>query len=442
MVNCTHIKMYCISISVVLYALLLATTFSSVQCDEFEEVFRWKTLDFNNLNEHDPDDFIFHDGETEVNDSHLNETFTPYHNLPMGVTHHKGRLFITIPRRRTGIPATLAVVSLDQVVKDEKSPKLTAYPDAITNQLRRSYEPEPKRLVSVYRTRVDRCDRLWFVDTGFLEYPGHRKQVQRPSLWIIDLQKDRKVRQFEITEAIVAEGHGMASVTVDLMDGEDCESAYAYIPDLAFYRLYVYSFKDNRMWTFRHEYLSFDPRMTGFSVAGVRFRWNDGIFSLALGPAKSEPNDRIVYFHAMASTSEFKTSSSVLRNETLAQAGGYDHLFTHLGERGIKTQCTIHQFDPVTGVLFYAEVNRNSIGCWNSAQRFEPETHGIVHLDNKDFIYPSDMTLDNEGELWVMTNGLPRWIYASLNLDEYNFRVWRQKPAKAIAGTICAPGAL
>ncbi|XP_052863642.1 L-dopachrome tautomerase yellow-f2-like [Anopheles cruzii] len=422
--------------------LLVVAVTSVVRCDEFEEVFRWKQINFNNLVQDDRKDFIFDDNDLAEGVSPLNETFTPYNNLPMGVTHHKGRIFVTIPRRRTGIPATLNVIKLSDVPSDEKSPKLTAYPDAITNQLRYSYEADSKRLVSVYRTRVDRCDRLWFVDTGFLEYPSHRKQVQRPSLWIIDLLQDRKVRQFEIPETIVTEGHGMASVTVDL-SSDDCEEAYAYIPDLAFYRLYVYGFKENRMWTFRHEYLSFDPRMTGFSVAGVRFRWNDGIFSLAIGPKKPESsNDRTVYFHAMASTTEYQTSSLVLQNETLANEGEYDHFFTLVGDRGVKSQSTIHQFDSESGVLFYAEVNRNSIGCWNSAQRFEPDNQGIVQLNNKDFIYPSDITLDNEGDLWAITNGLPRWLYASFNTEEYNFRVWRQKPARAIEGTICAPGAL
>ena len=66
----------------------------------------------------------------------LNESFVPYHNLPMGVTHHKGRVFVTVPRRRTGIPSTLNVIVLDQVPEGDKSPKLIAYPNALTNELR------------------------------------------------------------------------------------------------------------------------------------------------------------------------------------------------------------------------------------------------------------------------------------------------------------------
>lgn len=33
-------------------------------------------------------------------------------------------------------------------------------------------QPDANRLVTVYRPRVDRCDRLWFVDTGMMEIPG------------------------------------------------------------------------------------------------------------------------------------------------------------------------------------------------------------------------------------------------------------------------------
>lgn len=31
---------------------------------------------------------------------------------------------------------------------------------------------DASKIISVYRTRVDDCNRLWFVDTGFLESEG------------------------------------------------------------------------------------------------------------------------------------------------------------------------------------------------------------------------------------------------------------------------------
>lgn len=64
-------------------------------------------------------------------------------------------------------------------------------------------------------------------------------QVQRPSIWVYDLEKDVVIHRFEIPESIVARGNGMASLTIDV-DPNSCQDAHAYIPDLAAYRLYVY----------------------------------------------------------------------------------------------------------------------------------------------------------------------------------------------------------
>lgn len=59
--------------------------------------------------------------------------YVAYNNVPMGANHHNGRLFITVPRRRPGIPATLNFVS----TKSTKGtgPSLRPYPDISTNEL-------------------------------------------------------------------------------------------------------------------------------------------------------------------------------------------------------------------------------------------------------------------------------------------------------------------
>lgn len=101
--------------------------------------------------------------------SALNAQHVPYNNVPMGVTHYHDRIFITVPRRRPGIPSTLNYVSTKAPAGS--SPLLRPYPSYQMNELPRAGDTQP-RLVSVYRLRVDACDRLWFVDTGVLEYPS------------------------------------------------------------------------------------------------------------------------------------------------------------------------------------------------------------------------------------------------------------------------------
>ncbi|XP_065089892.1 L-dopachrome tautomerase yellow-f-like [Ochlerotatus camptorhynchus] len=403
----------------------------TVRCtaDELELVYQWNQLK-SGLETVD----IFFDANSPV--SRDNEQFNAYGNLPMGVSHHKGRLFVTIPRRRPGIPATLNVIDMSKT-KGTNNPPMEAYPNYLVNKLHSDYSADPRHIISVYRTKVDICDRLWFVDTGYLEYPDNPRQVQRPALWIMDLNTNRRIQKFQIPKDIVELGYGIPSITVDV-EPDRCDEAYAYIPDYEHQNLYVYDFAKNRMWRFEHSFFSFEPRYGQLNVAGLQFIWNDAVFSLTIGRRDVETGVRPVYMHAMASISEIVVPNSVLKNETLAgSSANYNTLFRHLGSRGPNTQSSIHAFDEKTGVLFYAEVNRNAIGCWNSAMEFNPDNHGIVHLDNKEMIYPADVTIDNDGMLWVISNRLPIWIYSKLDVNDFNYRIWRQLPERAINGTIC-----
>lgn len=127
------------------------------------------------------------------------------------------------------------------------------------------------------------------------------------------MERDTVEHRFEIPESIVERGNGMASITVDV-DANMCQNAFAYVPDLANYRMYVYSLRENRMWRFSHNYFHFDPLHGDFDVDGLRYQWDDGIFSITLGN-RNPDGYRTVYFHPMASVSEFSVSSRVLQNE-------------------------------------------------------------------------------------------------------------------------------
>ena len=296
-------------------------------------------------------------------------------------------------------------------------------------------EPNPDHIVSVYRTQVDSCDRLWFVDTGVLEYPNNRIQVQRPSIWVVDLATDRRLHRFEVPEAAAAAGQGLASITVDVQKGR-CDEAFAYLPDLLHNRLHVFSLAQNRLWSFRHNFFHMDPVHGDFNVGGVQFQWDDGIFSVTLGPRDAR-GFRTAYFHPMVGLHEFTVSTEVLRNETCAQRAYHGQDFRLLGPRQQGGQAAMHVYDESTGVLFYAEVGRNAVGCWNTRHEFSAQNHDIVHRDDQRMVYPGDLSVDREGTLWVMSNSLPRFIYSKLDVEDFNFRVWRLKTADAVKGTKC-----
>lgn len=83
-----------------------------------------------------PDSIIFGLIDQRINDltaTEILDNYIPYNNFPMGVVHHGNRLFIGLPRRRVGMPATLAFVSTNG--SRGSSPSLQAFPDFRTNQL-------------------------------------------------------------------------------------------------------------------------------------------------------------------------------------------------------------------------------------------------------------------------------------------------------------------
>lgn len=163
---------------------------------------------------------------------------------------------------------------------------------------------------------MDECDRLWFVDTGVMEFPDNRIVVKRPSLWIINLNDDSLVRRFEIPVNLVETGRGLVTLTVDDPNGT-CQNSFAYITDWLTSNLIVYSLSQNRAWVVDHNYFHFDPMFGGFDVDGFQFTRRDGLFSVALSHQLRD-GYKIAFFHAMCSDAEFFVSTEILRNETLA----------------------------------------------------------------------------------------------------------------------------
>lgn len=104
-------------------------------------------------------------------------------------------------------------------------------------------------------------------------------------------------------------------------------------------------------------------------------------------------------------------STRVLRNETLATRAFHgddikvsliipSRRFLHsfspiklIGNRGDNTQSTMHGYHQKTGVIFFAEINKNAVSCWNSKTSLRSSNMGEVARDNVTLVYPSDLNV-------------------------------------------------
>ncbi|KAI5637210.1 major royal jelly protein domain-containing protein [Phthorimaea operculella] len=343
-----------------------------------------------------------------------NRFFIQYNNLPMGVERAGNRLFITIPRRRYGIPSTLNYLDLTRDTYS-RSPGLRPYPNL---QVART-------LTSVYRTRADHCNRLWMVDNGLLEITNNMQQLQQPGIVVFDLTTDTQIFRYPFKNSDMVSANtpmGLASITLDFPT-QDCSTVYAYIPDLQTYGLIVYSLRENDSWRLSHNYFSFNPIYGNLRISGQYFQWSDGIFSLTVTQPGID-TCRTAYFHALASITTFSVSTCVLRNRTASQDPNFWQMFSVVGERGANTQSTTHLYSPRANALFWAEIGRDALSCWNTGMTLEPQNVVILAQDSLRLSYPADLSISGD-ELWLMVNKMPQWSYGRLNTNEYNYYIYR-----------------
>ncbi|XP_028027517.1 protein yellow isoform X2 [Bombyx mandarina] len=359
--------------------------------------------------------------------------FVPANNLPLGLGRWKNKLFVTVPKWKNGVASSLNYVDLngtsDQLLKPYPSLKDNFIPDSAKDL------PSNKTIISVFRIYIDPCDRLWVMDTGLADIWGAGNQIVRPSIVIFDLKTDQLLHRYFFKLEDMKEDSFFANIVVDV-DKNTCDDAFAYIPDLGGYGVVVYSLKQNDSWRVTHHFFHFEPLAGSYRVGGVEFHWTDGVFALAL----SEPREngfRTMFFHAFSSTKEFCVSTELLRNYTHIDKQEAFHDFKLLGDRGQGTQASASFYDPNTQVLFYGQVNRDGVGCWNSNKPYTPENNVLIFSDPKLYEFPNDLKIDDEGLMWILVDKLPRFLYKTLDPNEVNYRIYSISAKDAIAGTAC-----
>ncbi|XP_018322188.1 protein yellow-like [Agrilus planipennis] len=147
--------------------------------DNLRVVYQWNQLSYNY--ETESDKFAALDSGAYI----------PANNVPMGIEVVGRRIFITIPRWKRGVPASLAYISHTGEVN---SPTLKPYPNWEAHQSENdSAIPE---IVSPFRLRADRCGHLWVLDSGMANIlePEYQNSVP-PSIIVFDLNDDSIVRR-------------------------------------------------------------------------------------------------------------------------------------------------------------------------------------------------------------------------------------------------------
>lgn len=53
-------------------------------------------------------------------------------------------------------------------------------------------------------------------------------------------------------------------------------------------------------------------------------------------------------------------------------------------------------------------------------------------------VFPNDLKIDQNGNIWVLSDRLPTFMYARLDPEDYNFRILMGSAKEAIRDTVCS----
>lgn len=380
--------------------LLLLVTMTT--CHEpFQVVFQWNTID------------VIWPSEEKQNYATEHGDYIPANNFIAGVKFWKGKMYLTVPRWKSGVPVTLGVTSAT-VVDGNTAPKLEAFPnwdmqevgDCNAFQLVQSMEIDPK-------------GRMWVLDSGKMSpLSVEVKTTCPPRLVILDLENNGEIlRTYEFPPQVAR--HGTAHLNDIVLDHEDGGMAYITDSDREDPGIIVYSLSNNTSWKVRHDSMKAKPEAVRFMVSKNLINMPISVDGIALSPASVE--DRQVYYSPLSSFHLYSIPTSVLKSNL-------SNVDEYVKELGKKISQTDGMMMSAKGALYFGLLADDAVAMWDTKQSFTTGQR-VISRDHERMQWPDTFAFDENGNFYCVTNSLQNILTNRVNTSVPNYRIVRAKTA-------------
>lgn len=380
--------------------LLLLVTMTT--CHEpFQVVFQWNTID------------VIWPSEEKQNYATEHGDYIPANNFIAGVKFWKGKMYLTVPRWKNGVPVTLGVTSAT-VVNSNTAPKLEAFPnwdmqevgDCNAFQLVQSMEIDPK-------------GRMWVIDSGKMSpLSVEVKTTCPPRLVILDLENNGEIlRTYEFPPQVAR--HGTAHLNDIVLDHEDGGMAYITDSDREDPGIIVYSLSNNTSWKVRHDSMKAKPEAVRFMVSKNLINMPISVDGIALSPASVE--DRQVYYSPLSSFHLYSIPTSVLKSNL-------SNVDEYVKELGKKISQTDGMMMSAKGALYFGLLADDAVAMWDTKQSFTTGQR-VISRDHERMQWPDTFAFDEDGNFYCVTNSLQNILTNRVNTSVPNYRIVRAKTA-------------
>ncbi|XP_058794954.1 protein yellow-like [Phymastichus coffea] len=383
-------------------AILLATAASHLQAQQV--AFEWKYLNFSW-----PSTQAYEDA---VKDG----SYVPANTVITGIKVHKGNVYLSLPRWKRGIPATLAVLSKSA---EKSSPLLQPYPNWRMQKL-----DDCAAFQYVQSMEIDPQGRMWVLENGRTEFRTDNPRTKCPSrLVILDLESDGQILlDYEFPQDVISKDSVFLNDLV--LDHED--GGYAYITDQDSEKpgIVVFSLKDKTSWKVSHD------RSMRAAKEAVEYKFEDNVMTIegpvdgiALSAACAHGN-RILYYTPLSSYEIFSVPVRVLKSRKLSTENVDKHI-TLVGRKPSQTDGMVVSAD---GLLYFGLLTKSAVSYYNTtSSRSLTENQRVLYQDKATNQWPDTFAMDEEGWLWWTPNALQNYFADKPNDRAVNYRVIKLK---------------
>lgn len=242
--------------------------------------------------------------------------------------------------------------------------------------------------------QIDKCDRLWVIDSG-----RDNKGAQcAPQILVFDLATDDLIYRHRFSQSVYIP---RASMLNNIALSGSCEDVMAYVSDVKYHGLIVHDFRHNESWRIEDPSMYPEPSHGLITLAGESFVLMDGIFAIAT-------DNKNLYYHALASRTEYAVPLQLINNSSFAKnirSTSVNEAFKRLGVR--QSNCAASAIDD-RGNWYCVTVNPIRLLQWNVNTPFRGRYIKYLPINEKhlEFVAGMKVVKNNLGqnELWMMSN--------------------------------------
>lgn len=191
------------------FILVFLVVINTVNCDKFKVIREWYYLNFT-----------WPSGDA-YRDAISKGLYVPENNIIAGIKQFGDSFYVTLPRMKHGVPATLARIP-SGIVQDT-TPSFTPFPSWEMNSL-----GDCNALQNVQNVEIDTKGQIWIIDSGRTETLSAVPSVRcPPKLIIFDIKKNMTTTAYTFPDSVASfNANFLYDIVVDETDG-----GYAYITD-------------------------------------------------------------------------------------------------------------------------------------------------------------------------------------------------------------------